>query len=340
MESIIEALNISQYDNVNFEEEIPDDNINYITSSIKSNEKNIILCSLIYSNKFVAICDKLSDKSMGKALNVFSKYRTIVINLCNEMETIDCKKYATYLINAKELLNIEVDPFPDPHDIIRNVITARSPFKISTGRIIAYEPEKTFLINMWQQTVGVDIKALRPYITGFPFYKFSFKNYIKHKIPLQPVVNGASTCYCDPFGEKYYFTTLILNETTVEIIKNLLIYGKKNGKANYIESSIKFIQSMCTDKKDYELMQEYNIIEHHNGTYEEYINIMKELDKYMIGFVISTYQKYHIELIKIVNYKESINDNENFKNFAKNCYEKTGILKSELNNYLYKSLNN
>lgn len=303
------------------------------------NDKNLTLLYILpYSTKYTNITDILSDKSMAKALNVFEEYKKIIVDLCNPKKTLNCKILAyEYMINAKSILNTEVDPFPDPHDDIKYMLSGSSPFRIVTSSVVPYNPELTFIENMLIQNIGSKID-IKPIIIHNDFYEFGFKNYIKFKIPLKRVINGASTCYCDPFSEVYYNTQLVINKYTIKILKNLLIYGREKSKPYYIESAIKYIQSMCTDEEDYKLMKEYGIISHINGNYNEFIEIIKDLNKYMVGCVISSYWKWHYEMIKIANYKESLNNNEDFKIFAKKQYSTLGVLNNNLDLYLYKNL--
>lgn len=58
----------------------------------------------------------------------------------------------------------------------------------------------------------------------------------------------------------------------------------------------------------------------------------------MVGCIISSYWKWHYEMIKITNYKEKLNNNEDFKVFAKKQYSSSGILDNKLDIYLYKNL--
>lgn len=329
-------------DNINFEI-VNEKNVYEQENIIKdkndeNNKKIILLCILPYSTRYTKITDIISDKSMANALNVFKDHKKIIVDLCNPEKTLSCKVLAyNFMINAKEMLNTEVDPFPDPHDDIKFMISDSSPFRISAGSVIQYNPELTFIDNMLIQCVGNN-SDVKPVIVYKDFYEFGFKNYIKFKIPLKRVINGATTCYCDPFSDIYYFTQLIINENTIKILKNLLIYGRGKSKTYYIESAIKYIYSMCTDEEDYKLMKEYGVILHINGNYNEFIKIMKELNQYMVGCVISSYWKWHYEMIKIANYKESLKNEDDFKIFTKKQYTHSGVLSSELDIYLYKNL--
>lgn len=323
-------------DNINFEK--IEKKLDYEEENI-INDKILTLLHIIpYSTKYSSIIKYLSDKSMSKLLNVFENYKNVVIDLCNPKKTLNCKTLAyEYMMNAKELLNIDVDPFPDPHDDIKYMLSGTNPFHITTSSVILYDPELTFIENMFIQTVGTKMEIIPP-IVYVDFYEFGFKNYIKHNIPLKRVINGASTCYCDPYSETYYVTQFKINKYTTRILKNLLIYGREKAKPYYLESAIKYIVSMCTDEEDYKLMKEYGIISHINGNYNEFIEIIKELKKYMVGCIISSYWKWHYEMIKITNYKEKLNNNEDFKVFAKKQYSSSGILDNKLDIYLYKNL--
>jgi hypothetical protein len=323
-------------DNIKFEKK--DKKFDYEEGNILNDKELTLLCIIPYSTKYTSITNNISDKSFAKALNVFEDYKNIIIDLCNPKKTLSCKVLAyEYMLNAKDILNIDVDPFPDPHDDIKYMISGSSPFKIVTNSIIQYNPELSFIENMFIQTIGTKID-IKPAMVYTNFYEFGFKNYIKHKIPLKRVINGAITCYCDPFSELYYVTQLVIDKYTIKILKNLLIYGRENAKLYYIESAIKYIRSMCSDEEDYKLMKEYGIILHINGNYNDFIKIIKELEKYMVGFVVSSYWKWHYEMIRIANYKESLNNDEEFKIFAKKQYSISGILSNNLDIHLYKNL--
>jgi len=144
----------------------------------------------------------------------------------------------------------------------------------------------------------------------------------------------------DPLSKTYYYTTLILDPFRFKVLKNLLIFEIVTGKSAYIHSALYFFMSMCTCEEDFQLMNEYGVIEWDFPMegYEGFCEKMKELMDVMYCWKISSTYTMHLEMIKIAKWKGKIGDQTTpFGDFAVSCYA-SGLLKKDVSATLYSNL--
>ncbi|CAG8695714.1 12158_t:CDS:2, partial [Acaulospora colombiana] len=204
------------------------------------------------------------------ALSAISDYRSAMIDLSNPFTTLQWNVLVTdFLGKAQDLLRLPFNP----------MVSGISPFAVTVGQIIPLDFNVTFLENLYRQAAGQNKSFEKcAHIASF-LWKFGFKEYVTHKIPMKRVINGAYICYVDPLNKTYYYTTLVLDPFRFKVLKNLLIYEIVSGKAAYIHSALYFYMSMCTCEEDFNLMNEYGVIEWDFPMegYAEFCEKMKEL---------------------------------------------------------------
>jgi hypothetical protein len=219
------------------------------------------------------------------------------------------------------------------------MIAGASPFVVTGGLIQPLDTEVTVMENLYRQTAGHYKSFDESSHSGGTFVKFGFKEYVRHKIPMKRVINGAYTCYVNPSRKIYYYTTLNLNPFRFKVLKNLLIYEIVSGKAAYIHSALYYYLSMCTCEEDFRLMIEYGVIQWNFPAkdYSFFHEKMKELLDVMYCWKFANTWTWHTELIRIARWKDKKGDTSNWNDFVATCYN-GNTLKTEVASYLFKSL--
>ncbi|CAB4443321.1 unnamed protein product [Rhizophagus irregularis] len=239
-----------------------------------------------------------------------------------------------------DLLQLPFNPFGDPAGDIKAMIVGASPFLITGGLIQPLDTEVTMMENVYRQSAGQYKLFNEASHSDGSFIQFGFKEYVRHKIPLKRVINGAYTCYVDPLSKTYYYTTLTLDPFRFKVLKNCIIHEIISGKAAYIHSAIYFYLSMCTDEEDFQLMIDYGVIQwgYPIEGYSFFCELMKELLGIMYCWKFTNTRTWHTELVKIARWKDKKGDTStNWETFAASCYN-GGLLKTEVTTCLYKSL--
>jgi hypothetical protein len=219
------------------------------------------------------------------------------------------------------------------------MIVGASPFIVTGGLIQPLDSEVTVMENLYRQAAGQYKLFSEAGHSDGSFVEFGFREYVRHKIPMKRVINGAYTCYADPLKKTYYYTTLTLDPFRFKILKNLLIYEIISGKAAYIHSAMYYYLSMCTCEEDFKLMLEYGVIQwdYPLEDYSFFRERMKELLDVMYCWKFTNTWSWHTELVKIARFKDEKGDTSSWGDFVNSCYNGS-ILKSEVSVCLYKSL--
>ncbi|CAG8488895.1 3775_t:CDS:2 [Cetraspora pellucida] len=208
----------------------------------------VVIRFLVYSLQFRRCMSVVPSERLTSAVSAVSDYRSALLDLANPFTTLPCSILITdFLEKTQDLLKLPFNPS----------ISGVSPFQITGGAIQPFDNEVSFIENLYRQAAG-QYKSFdkAAHIAGF-ITPFGFKEYVRHRIPMKRVINGAYICYVDPLNKTYYYTTLILDEFRFKVLKNLLIYEIISGKAAYIHSALYFYMSMCTCEEDFNLMREY-----------------------------------------------------------------------------------
>ncbi|KAF0536476.1 hypothetical protein F8M41_009140 [Gigaspora margarita] len=334
--SITKAENISDLINRLSDIKVSDEHDDYTAGIIIQ----IITRFLAYSLQFRRCISTVPTERLPSAVAAVSDYRNALIDLSNPFTTISCKTLATdFLEKAQEILKLPFNPYTDPTGDIKAAINGVAPFQITGGTIQAYDHEATFIENVYRQTAG-QYKSFdkAAHIAG-TITPFGFKEYVRHRIPMKRVINGAYICYVDPLNKTYYYTTLIIDEFRFKILKNLIIYEIISGKAAYIHSALYFYMSMCTCEEDFNLMNEYGVIQWGFPLkgYNEFREKMDELLEIMYCWKFSNTWSWHTEMVKIARSKDKNQDTSNWSDYVTNCYS-GGLLKTEISDVFYKSL--
>ncbi|CAG8751654.1 3468_t:CDS:1, partial [Ambispora leptoticha] len=219
------------------------------------------------------------------------------------------------------------------------ILIGASPFLVSGGAIQPLDTQVTYVENLYRQAAGQYKSFDKASHRDSSFIPFGFKEYVRHKIPLKRVINGAYCCFMDPLGKIYYYTTLTLDPFYFKVLKNLLIYEIVSGKAAYLHTALNLYLSMCTCEEDFKLMIEYGVIQWDFPMegYESFCEKIKELLDVMYCWKFLNTLTWHTEMVKIAYWKDKKGDTSNWNDFASTCYS-NGLLKKELDSVLYKSL--
>ncbi|CAG8443953.1 6465_t:CDS:2 [Acaulospora morrowiae] len=300
----------------------------------------LVIRLLAYSLQYRRCLSTVPAGRLTSALNSISDYRSAMLDLSNPFTTIQWNVLISDFLNkAQSLLKLPFNPFSDATNDAQFMVSGISPFAITGGTILPLDTNVSFLENLYRQAAGQNKSFEKcAHVASF-MWKFGFKEYVTHKIPMKRVINGAYICCVDPLYKTYYYTTLILNPFHFKVLKNLLIYEIVSGKAAYIHSALYFIMSMCTCEEDFKLMNEYGIIEwgFPMEGYAGFCEKMKELLDIMYCWKLSNTYTWHLEMIKIVKWKIKMNDTSSFSDFAASCYAQ-GVLKKDVSATLYSSL--
>ncbi|CAG8443933.1 6461_t:CDS:2 [Acaulospora morrowiae] len=295
---------------------------------------------LAYSIQYRKCLSTVPTKRLTCALYAISDYRNAMIDLSNPFTTLQWNTLIfDFLGKTQNLLKLPFNPYSNPTEDAKSMITGISPFLVTGGAINPLDVNVSFVENLYRQTAGQYGTFEKTAHVASYMWKFGFKEYVTHKIPMKRVINGAYTCYVDPLNKTYYYTTLVLDPFCIKVLKNLLIYEIISGKAAYIHSALYFIMSMCTCEEDFQLMIDYGVIEwgFPMEGYDGFCEKMKELLDVMYCWKISTTYTWHLEMVQIVKYKRKMNNTSNFNEFAASCYV-GGLLKKDLAATLYSSL--
>ncbi|CAG8528448.1 6781_t:CDS:2 [Dentiscutata erythropus] len=295
---------------------------------------------LVYSLKFRRCMSAVPNERLASAVSALSDYRSALLDLANPFTTLPCNVLITdFLAKTQDLLKLPFNPYTDPTNDVKAAISGISPFQITGGAIQPFDNEASFIENLYRQAAG-QYKTFdkASHIAGF-ITPFGFKEYIRHRIPMKRVINGAYICYVDPLNKTYYYTTLVLDEFRFKILKNLLIYEITSGKAAYIHSALYFYMSMCTSEEDFNLMKEYGVISwgFPMKGYEKFRELMDELLNMMYCWKFSNTWSWHSEMVKIAKFKVKKQDSSNWNDFAETCYT-GGLLKQVVASAFFKSL--
>jgi hypothetical protein len=295
---------------------------------------------LAYSLHYRRCLSSVPDKRLTAALHSLSDYRSVMLDLGNPFTTLQWNDLIGFLSQAQTLLRLPLNPFGDPTAEAQIMVSGMSPFAITGGAIHPLDTTVSFLENLYRQAAGEYRTFEKNTHIASYMIKFPFKEYVTHKIPMKRVINGAYTCYVDPLSKTYYYTTLILDPFRFKVLKNLLIYEIVTGKSAYIHSALYFFMSMCTCEEDFQLMNEYGVIEwdYPMEGYDGFCEKMKELMDVMYCWKISSTYTMHLEMIKIAKWKAKVGDQTTpFGDFAVSCYA-SGLLKKDVSATLYSNL--
>ncbi|RIA88265.1 hypothetical protein C1645_826635 [Glomus cerebriforme] len=295
---------------------------------------------LSYSLQFRRCLSAVPDERITSAITAVSDYKNGLLDLFNPFTTLDYKFLQNnFLEKAKDALQITFNPFGDPMGDIKAIIVGCSPFLINGGLIQPLDSEVSLMENLYRQSAGQYKLFNEASHSDGSFLQFGFKEYVRHKIPMKRVINGAYTCYVDPLSKTYYYTTLTFDPFRFKVLKNLLIYEIVSGKAAYFHSALHFFLSMCTCEEDFQLMIEYGVIQwcYPMEGYSFFCELMKELLDVMYCWKFTNARTWHTELVKIAKWKDKKEDTSKWDDFAISCYN-GGLLKTEVTTTLYKSL--
>jgi len=295
---------------------------------------------LVYSLQFRRCVSATPTDRLPSIVSAISDYEDALIDLSNPFTTLPCKVLANdFLAKAQNVLRLPFNPYSNPLDDIKATISGSTPFIVSGGAIQVFDFDVTFIENLYRQSAGQH-KSFDQCVHSIESYpQFGFKEYVRHKIPMKRVSNGAYVCYVDPFNSTYYYVTLTLDPLHFKVLKNLLIYEIISGKGAYLHSALRFYMSMCTCEEDFRLMVEYGVIQWKCPTesYATFCENMKELQSIMYCWSFTNTMQWHAEMVKIAHYKDIKNDNSKWNDFALTCYS-GGLLKAEVAGALFKSI--
>uniref|UniRef100_U9UNJ5 Uncharacterized protein n=1 Tax=Rhizophagus irregularis (strain DAOM 181602 / DAOM 197198 / MUCL 43194) TaxID=747089 RepID=U9UNJ5_RHIID len=304
-------------------------------------EIQLVTRLLSYSLQFRRCLSAVPDERITSAVAAVSDYKSALLDLLNPFTTLQYKFLMdNFLEKAQDLLQLPFNPFGDPAGDIKAMIVGASPFLITGGLIQPLDTKVTMMENIYRQSAGQYKLFNEASHSDRSFIQFKFKGYVRHKILLKRIINGAYTCYVDPLSKTYYYTTLTLDPFRFKVLKNCIIHEIISGKAAYIHSAIYFYLSMCTDEEDFQLMIDYGVIQwgYPIEGYSFFCELMKELLSIMYCWKFTNTRTWHTELVKIARWKDKKGDTStNWETFAASCYN-GGLLKTEVTTCLYKSL--
>ncbi|CAG8450348.1 9271_t:CDS:2 [Diversispora eburnea] len=295
---------------------------------------------LAYSLQFKRCMSSSPDSRLTSAVVAVSDYRRAQIDLSNPFTTVEWRTLISeFLEKSQTVLRLSVNPFSNPTDDLKAILVGSSPFRVTGGGIQPLDTEATYAENLYRQASGQYKLFNGASHRDAKFIQFGFKEYVRHRIPVKRVSNGAYCCYMDPLKNVYYFTTISFDPFYFNVLKNLLIHEIVTGKAAYIHTAVQLCMSMCTCEEDFKLMNEYGIIQWDFPMegYESFREKMKELLDVMCCWKFLNTLNWHTEMVKIARHKDKINDTSNWNDFAATCYS-GGVLKKELDTVIYKNL--
>ncbi|CAI2164562.1 19515_t:CDS:2 [Funneliformis geosporum] len=295
---------------------------------------------LTFSLQFRRSLSAVPKDRLTSALSAVSDYHSAVLDLSNPFTTLPWKVLENdFLEKAQNMLQLPFNPYSDPSGDMKAVISGASPFVVTGGAIQPLDTTVSFVENLYRQAAGQFKSFDKSVHSDATFTQFGFKEYVRHKIPMKRVINGAYICYADPLNKTYYYTTLTFDPFRFKMLKNLIIYEIVSGKAAYIHSALHLFMSMCTCEEDFRLMIEYGIIQwgFPMEGYTSFCEKMKELLDVMYCWKFTNTWTWHTELVKIALFKDSKGDTSGWNDFATTCYT-GGLLKAEVTVALFKSL--